>query len=268
MSRAIRFVQNYPCLSNVATMSVYQHVNIIQRFLLPLIARDFGYCSGPHFNLKYYESTDRVVVDPGSYLAIKVCPHLRYVVQILRIEFPEEPGFNHVNMILIDHQKQEIELFEPNGITVSWYLPIIYALENYADDYRLIPFQTKCPRLLGPQMVSRTLNCATYSMFYAFARFYDPNLPREVLVDELSSMTPDELNFLTNQFLCFEYEYAVRHSLFDLLDLRVKAISVYLDKRSNSIAWDLYGRINTAIDNVDLNRARQFLQELENLPQI
>jgi hypothetical protein len=260
MNPATQFITNYPCQreieipSGFGSLSDYTYVSSAAAivFLLALLAKDFNYCSGPTLSLTYSPLTRRVQLETtpnpvSGKLSTDICRDRRFVVQPVEVKLSFFGlGTLHANILLIDHQKREIELFEPYGPSALWYQPVYNFIRELAasSGYRVIPLEEWCP-MAGPQQYTKSWICAAITNFYIFSRFYDPAYPRERIVQELINLGTANLEDLMKRFICFELEYLDREHLQVLVSLNTLFVDPRLWIFSGGLSrWDkITGRI-------------------------
>ena len=99
----------------------------------------------------------------------------------------------HVNVILIDHQNREIELFEPYGasrVTQSCDKQLIDILDQMYPNYKVIFPEIFCP--IGPQTVEKSGSCFIWSALYFYLRINCLQLSRRGLTDAMLDLQSDQ----------------------------------------------------------------------------
>ena len=129
----------------------------------------------------------------------------------------------HQNSYIYDIEKQELEIFEPNGGNNSEEINKLFNIDNFYIEFlkyfekNKIPIKTfykpihYCP--YGPQsndFLSRKLiknapggYCAAWSIYYLDARLSNPNVPRNLLINTMNNRFRDESAVFINSYSSF-----------------------------------------------------------------
>jgi len=120
-------------------------------------------------------------------------PTIRFLVFLIFL-LPKEGQVGHVNCMVYDKQRDELERFEPNGDSLDEDLnngeeldDAIMEIERF-EDLTYYPPASYCPRGFhsrdgreGPNVATFGGNCVIWSLWYIDVRLSNPDLPRDVL---------------------------------------------------------------------------------------
>lgn len=237
-----------------------------------------------HLILKYLNNNEKINIEPIIWIDYEeghieydsypnyppLCsPHPDYIFLPISIDLKSLNVF-HMIGIIINCAKQEIELFEPNGIKTPWFNPIYdffsKELEEIYPHYRFVAVETH----EGIQCISTREICAAFVLLYFWTRIYDPCLTSYEVLSSLCSFRRRDLNIFMDKFIYYLYEQAeqtrpieyfkiflINQENLDLLKNRKR-----IGPRNYDKLWDLNDYLWDVGDNSGIINMYQYILSL------
>ena len=140
------------------------------------------------------------------------CPCKNITITPVILDFDQYSS--HYTIIMIDHDKREIEYFDPNSYS-EWLQPVEQELINLCKKkfptFKFIDNLSYCP-VKGIQKISNKRWCTVFSLLYIYLRLN--NSDRSSVMNELTQMKKRKINNLASKFICFIYDTLVKFKLY------------------------------------------------------
>lgn len=132
-----------------------------------------------------------------------------------KILYRQGESKNHAMVLIVDNEKKEVELFEPNGAAIEW-VPLVFdaAKSHFTDfaSYKWLEPQEFCPRV-SIQGISKHAMCAYFSMLWVYLRTHCPLIDRETLVRVLLQGGPHFIDRLLIGLQCLIIQFVQTSNL-------------------------------------------------------
>jgi hypothetical protein len=208
-------------IANIENLHLYFNDNNLLRSIYKQMAIDYNLCflkdiiiveniqdGIPEIQLKVNKNNNLVPFDDKIYMTeIDICKDNMFVIPI--------KADDHANLLIINKEKKEIELFEPHGKIEDLYKynnrPHFYKLlisgsqiicDTLFSDYKFIKSPFGCKPIIGFQALLNKLfktskfsgTCTIWSMWYAYIRLSNQNLNCDEAYDYAIKFLEDETN--------------------------------------------------------------------------
>lgn len=190
----INLLQRYKCdITNSETLSYNVQHKYGPFFIWFVLAAHFGVCAKEKIKIEIDFRSGNGKCTFHFYPIDRQCPdHVRYDVIPVIIEGywgPLESPSVHANVILIDHQEEVVEIFEPHSTiyqTASCYKEIIENFKITYPGYLILSPEITCP--IGLQTLEHKNTCFLWTLFYFFLRIHCSHLGRIQLINSIADL--------------------------------------------------------------------------------
>lgn len=253
LSSTLNEINSYECdFSSTQILDMYSSFQKNKQLLLRFLLNDFESCIENTIQIRIKSNSSNLKnanfkVDKVNTSLVR-CNNTKqpitiYPVQIifvnLRSPNTTQP-LSHSNVVIVNHATKEIEHFEPNG-SASWLdsiqtqLKLIFLNKN--PGYMYINALSYCPHV-GPQAISETGWCIAFTFLYLLIRLKEPELPRTLIIDDISRGGKDKINQILTKFICFLFDI-VRSKFAQFQSIETQIIANF------SISLDLIQKYRT-----------------------
>lgn len=263
-SEAIKYMLQYNCKTEQPFEEQYDFLQKNVSTLGYILAKLSGYCVDLIVNLRaekmenleydidYDLSFKNITLAKLSRCDIDTNNIIFIPIVIIFYKGSERLLEAHSTLLIIDNVDKTIEYYEPNGFP-NWNNDIEGFLEfeveeNYPD-HTFIPTSDFCPNI-GPQGILNEGICSAFTLFFIWARTFEPELTTIDLFNELTKIGKVNIRKIIYNFICYINDLIDQQNLKEMIEVMHKMIYAIRDKHSeNPTKYKKYGRyLNAALD--------------------
>lgn len=234
---------------------LYLDFSNFRQLFVKNIVRDLGTaCVSNYFTFYLDEKTGALKhFDTNKFI---VCTeeeekNSKYIIHEITI-FWGDKVTGHANVVVVDKEIKEWELFEPHG-DAPWTSVILQPLSkrmNYLyKDFIMVKPLDYCPPL-GPQRKSGDEQCVNWRLLYIYLRLACPSLSRKEIMERLTDMNKRDLQNMLLKWGCFMWNYFIQREMVqpirDYHDLRQKGFES--GEETKQLTMDVVRAMNTTGD--------------------
>lgn len=242
--------------TNPGILSKYLQNTYTQGFMFAVLAKILGACMNKMLYFKI------------SGLIWKSCTHFLIPInkkecvnkfEVIPINYILSNNILHTNVILIDHEKRVIEIFEPYGasrITQSCDQTINDVLTEMYSNYKIVFPEIVCS--VGPQTLEKSDSCFLWSALYFYLRIKCYHLSREQLIDGILDLQLNQNSRIVT-YLKSYLKYGHTHNL-------ILGFGCYLNNLFVDLALEPFSRFFLIIQgsSKQLNESNMYISDLTN----
>ena len=193
---------------------------------------------------------------------LALCSAVRAAITVVPISLIYEEAatgdaerISHAILLLVDHVRKEAEFFNPWGAGGENDAAIEQLLENSIlvehPEYTFQKQELFCP-YLGPQRKSGGGTCVSWSLLYAFSRVQEPQIDRDIIIDELlEGETQESLRRLIDAFACWVWGHsAVRSEQRAQLAFRMAKLTRNIARDRHDLADKIWESLRPELTSV------------------
>lgn len=122
--------------------------------------------------------------------------------------YEQEKG--HALVVLIDRDRKELRLIDPNGSHVSYAntlneLVFAHFRDSRYEEYTILPFKEACPNI-GPQSITGDEKCLLWALLIGYLNLACPSSTTDI-VDVITSLGRQKLIKLLEGWFCYVTSY-------------------------------------------------------------
>lgn len=146
--------------------------------------------------------------------------------ETLEKRFENSKTGSHANGILVNNQRKEVQLIEPNGSDVPWRNSSETALIGYMtkqsprlfENYKRIVLEDSCPNI-GPQFLADDEFCAAWVQLIIYLCLHCPSLSALQIQQQLTQKGSSYVRQVMQGWMCFSWAYADISGIVELLNM-------------------------------------------------